>query len=365
MKQLNNETMKLGIDARMYGTAHGGIGRYVKELIINLSKIDSENQYIFLKPPYRWYSLKEQLMMPKLIKKTGVDLVHFPHFNVPLKLTIPFVVTIHDLIIHHFPNERATTLPKWLYNLKLKGYKKVMQHAVVNSRAVIVPSQATKKDVLKFYNVDEDKIKVICNGVSKLQITNYKLNKNLKFKIKNYILHVGSFYPHKNIEKLIDAFLILRQKYKLDVSLVFAGKKDYFYQQLRNHIDNNEAMKQWNNETIFYDHASDIELAQLYSNAKLFVFPSLYEGFGLPPLEAMSLGTPVVASNASSIPEICGQAAFYFDPNNIDDMAAKIYTAYTDKSLREKLIANSAAHIKKFSWTQMAQETFDLYKEFM
>ncbi|MFH1713030.1 MAG: glycosyltransferase family 1 protein, partial [Candidatus Jacksonbacteria bacterium] len=288
------------------------------------------------------------------------------------------------LIIHHFPDERATTLPPWLYKIKLWGYKKVIKHAVINARTIITPSEFTKNDILKFYTVDENKIKVIYEGISNLnsilKIKNYKLNKNLKLEhassavrrgggIKNYLLYVGSAYPHKNLEKLIDAFAILHQKYKLtDLKLVLVGKIDYFYNKLQKFIipQYPPPIRRAGNipisNIIFYDYASDSELSQLYQNAKIFVFPSLYEGFGLPPLEAMSFGTPVAASNLTSIPEVCGNAATYFDPNDANDMAAKIHKLYFDSALQSELRQNGFEQIKKYSWTKMAQETLRIYK---
>ena len=385
----------IGIDARLYGTRHGGIGRYTEELISNLLQIDQKNQYVFfiydkkdgeaiakkaeeckakvecVHTPYRWYSLKEQLLMPGAIKRAKVDIIHFTHFNVPLLYRDPYVVTIHDLIIHHFPDERATTLPKWLYKIKLLGYKKVTKHAVEKARAIIAPSEFGKRDLLRFYDIHEDKIRVIYEGVSELRITNYELRINGKtdnqeskaqLKTKNllpYLLYVGSFYPHKNIERLIDAFDILRAKYNLDINLALVGIKDYFQQQIKKYITTNYKLQTTN--YIFYDYASDDELAVLYQNASLYVFPSLYEGFGLPPLEAMNFGVPVVASHASCIPEILGDAALYFNPQNANDIAEKIHALMSDSTLKTELRANGYEQAKKYSWEQMAREMLHTY----
>src|SRR3989338_8163643 len=207
--------MKIGIDARPYGTAHGGIGRYTQELIRNFTTIDSatrgyvffvyskddeqqlradisahiESRVRFVLAPYRCYTIAEQIFMPALIARAKVDVMHFPHFNVPLVYNKPYVVTIHDLIIHHFPDERATTLPKWLYKIKLFAYKKVMRHAVEKAQTIIAPSEATKRDVLQFYRIDERKVRVVYEGASdlksKIQSSNDK--QNPKSKIQNYI----------------------------------------------------------------------------------------------------------------------------------------------------------------------------------
>src|SRR3989338_2139080 len=388
--------MKIGIAPRLYGTAHGGIGRYTQELIRNFTTIDSatrgyvffvyskddeqqlradisahiESRVRFVLAPYRCYTIAEQIFIPALIARAKVDVMHFPHFNVPLVYNKPYVVTIHDLIIHHFPDERATTLPKWLYKIKLWGYKKVMRHAVEKARAIIAPSEFGKQDLLRFYNIPEDKIYVIYEGVSELQITNHKsqINGNtdhqkskIQLKTKNllpYLLYVGSFYPHKNIERLIDAFDILRAKYNLDINLALVGKKDYFQQQIKKYITTNYKLQTTN--CIFYDYASDDELAELYQISALYIFPSLYEGFGLPPLEAMSFGVPVVASNASCIPEILGDAALYFNPENAEDIATKIHMLYTNITLQNQLREKGFAQMKKYSWDKMAQETLPI-----
>lgn len=385
--------MKIGIDARLYGTKHGGIGRYTQELIRNLLAIDpAERDYVFFvyskedkehiradigegaRPrvrfilvPYRCYTVPEQLFMPFSIAHAKVDLMHFTHFNVPLVYHAPFIVTIHDLIIHHFPDERATTLPRWFYKIKLIGYKKVMRHAVLKARAIIAPSEATKKDILRFYRVEEKKIRVIYEGVASLKSqfpnSNFQSNPNFQIPIsKSYLLYVGSFYPHKNIERLIDAFYILRAKYNLDIKLVLVGKKDYFQKQLQMHIENNGAMEQWSNGIIFYGYAPDAELAELYQNATLFIFPSLYEGFGLPPLEAMQFGVPVVASRASCLQEVLGDAALYCEPQSGEDIAEKIAALYTNHTLQEQLRQKGYEQLKKYSWQKMAQQTEEIYQ---
>lgn len=389
--------MRTVFDSRLYGTKHGGIGRYTKELIKQLLKIDQKNQYVFLVYsekdaerlqrlaltakndriktlvfPYRWYTFGEQWRLPRLLKKMRPDLVHFPHFNVPIHYHGKFIVTIHDLIIHHFPDERATTLPKWLYQIKLAAYHRTIKHAVRGSEMIIVPSEFTKQDISRFYPIDPEKIKVIYEAPiganSKLEIQNSKLQLKIK-NLTNYILYVGSAYPHKNLERLIAAFKILKQKNNSDLQLVLVGKIDYFYQRLHRSVNNNltrlvggQAFQQFNNDIIFYGHASDCELTALYQKASLFVFPSLHEGFGLPPLEAMSHGLPVVAANATCVPEICGNAAIYFDPADVDDMAAKIWQVYQDKNQQEKLRQFGFEQIKKYSWDECARETLQIYE---
>lgn len=236
-----------------------------------------------------------------------------------------------------------------------------MRHAVEKARAIISPSEATKRDILRFYAIDAKKIIVTYEGISmssKLKIQSEKL----QFKIQSYrpyLLYVGSFYPHKNIERLIDAFHILRTKYNLNLKLVIVGKKDYFQEQVEKYLTAHYQLL--TAHRIFYGYAKDEELAALYQNASLYVFPSLYEGFGLPPLEAMSFGVPVIASNASCIPEICGNAALYFNPKNAEDIAAKIYLVYTQPIKQAELCKMGYAQIQKYSWQKTAEQTLQIY----
>ncbi|MFH1388124.1 MAG: glycosyltransferase family 1 protein [Patescibacteria group bacterium] len=369
--------MTIGIDARFYGPKQKGLGRYVQKLVDNLEEIDSNNQFIiFLRrenwneyqpsnpnfkkvlADYSWYSLQEQFFMPFKIRQEKVDLMHFPHFNVPIFYNQPFVITIHDLILKKFPTRRASTLGPVRYWLKNLAYDLVIKLAIKRAKKIIAVSEYTKKDILRYFDVEANKIEVIYEGSPFPKVGPYFAEPWQRFgKIRSdlyscpYLLYVGNAYPHKNLERLISAFKGLIKE-KKNLKLVLVGELDYFYQRLQ---------KISPAQVIFTDFVSDQELVNLYQNASLYVFPSLCEGFGLPSLEAMAHNLPVVCSNSSCLPEILGQAAIYFDPENTDDMIDKIKKVFQDKELQEKLVLRGQETIKKYSWQKMAKETLEVY----
>jgi len=370
--------MRIGIDARLYGPRNGGLGRYIQKLIENLEKIDTKNEYIIFlyydnfalyqpdNPRFkkvlagcRWYTLKEQFLMPYLIKKEKIDLMHFPHFNVPIFYNGNFIVTIHDLIITHFPSSRATTLNPLIYQIKLWGYKLVISQAIKKAKRIIAVSQTTKRDIVKSFRANPEKIAVIYQGVSLTKLFDKK-EKPLTIK-KPYLLYVGNAYPHKNLDKLLMAFKIFLDRFEPDMRLVLVGKEDYFYYRLKKYARDLKLT----NKVIFTGYVTDRELAWLYKNALLYVFPSLMEGFGLPPLEAMNFDLPVVSSNASCLPEILGDSVVYFNPNNENEIAEVIFKVVSDKKLQERLKYRGKKNVRKFDWKKCAAETLRIYKKFL
>jgi glycosyltransferase involved in cell wall biosynthesis len=369
--------MRIGIDARFFGSIGKGLGRYTQKLIENLERVDSENQYfVFLRranwgeyqptsgnftkvlADIPWYSLQEQIRMPKLLEKCGIDLMHFPHFNIPVSYKGRFIVTIHDLILFRYPTRRASTLSAPTYFLKKKAYHRVINRAIRHSEKIIAVSDHTKKDVLKHFKINPEKISVTYEGVDTNEVPLSHSAESILGKygiIKPYILYVGNAYPHKNLERLVLAFKEIARRHS-GLSLVLAGREDYFYKRLKKFAIENGTEK-----IVFPDHIEDDHLPTVYREAKLYVFPSLYEGFGLPPLEAMARNVPVASSNASCLPEILGNAAYYFDPRGTSETAEAIEKVLTDNDLRKKLILAGQKQIKKYSWKKMAEETLDIY----
>ncbi|MEK7653131.1 MAG: glycosyltransferase family 1 protein [Patescibacteria group bacterium] len=370
--------MTIGIDARLYGTRHRGIGRYIEKLIENLEKIDSENQYVvFLqksnfneyqpKNPnfkreladFRAYSIKEQVIFPRILKKHQFNLVHFPHFNVPIFYRGKFVVTIHDLIISHYPDSRATTLPFWLYQIKLFFYRLILNSAAKKANKIIAVSGYTKEDIVNLLHVGQEQVVVTYEGVGIPAVRNENCAEALNNLgiLGDYLLYVGSAYPHKNLEKLISAFKIVETHCHAslpnNLKLVLAGRIDLFYERLKNNINDKNI--------IFTGELKDEQLFCLYKNAKAYVFPSLMEGFGLPPLEAQSQGCPVISANSSCLPEILGDSAVYFDPGDIYEMAIKIESVLDDKILRDDLIEKGYENVKKYLWEDCAKKTLVIY----
>jgi glycosyltransferase involved in cell wall biosynthesis len=366
--------MKIGIDARLYGTKHGGIGRYIENLIKQLEKIDKKNQYfIFLQKNnfddynpknnnfkkvlanFKVYGFGEQFIFPFLLNKHKLDLVHFTHFSAPILYFKKYIVTIHDLIISHYPGSRATTLNPLFYKIKIFFYKIVIKIVASRAKKVVAVSKYTKEDINKLLKINLQKIEVIYEGVdlpreSKLDCIKVKSDLGIK---KEFFLYVGSAYPHKNLELLLQVMKKVDEKYQL----VLVGRKNYFYNKLEDEINKLKL----ENKIILTDYLDDQKLSCLYKSAKLYVFPSLIEGFGLPPIEAQSYGLPVLSSNSSCLPEILGNSAIYFNPNKVDDLKNKLSKIISDTNLREGLIQKGEENIKKYSWQSCAKKTLSLY----
>lgn len=372
--------MRIGIDARFYGSVGKGLGRYTQKLIENLEKIDTENEYfVFLRAEnfdeyrprnnnfhkilanYGWYSFSEQINMPRLLKKYALDLAHFPHFNVPLLYRKKFVITIHDLILLHFPTIRGTTLNPLFYWLKFLAYKIVIKSAIKRAKKIIAVSKFTQEDILAHYKIAPEKMEVTYEAVDDFcfvssQKENEKILANYGI-IKPYIIYIGNVYPHKNPERLIEGFGEFLKKSGNDITLVFVGGEDYFYRRLKDFVAKSQIQN-----IIFTGFVPDCELDVLIKNSTIYARPSLYEGFELPPLEAMAKGVPVICSEHNCAKEILGDAAYYFDGKNTNSIANAIKNVLENKDLRNKLIAAGYAQARKYSWEKMAQETLKIYK---
>lgn len=262
----------------------------------------------------------------------------------------PTVVTIHDVAYLHYPDE---FLKKDLYQLK-----NWTDYSLHNATKIITVSKTTKKDVMHFYHTSEKKIEVIYNGFEK-EIDDYMIagtgepmNPPI---ISPYVLYVGTIQPRKNIIALIRAMTVLNKTHP-EFKLVITGKKGWLFDQIFREAKN----LYLENKIIFTGYVTDEELITLYQKAFCFVLPSFYEGFGIPVLEAMSFGCPVISSFSSSLPEVGGEAMLYFDPENFSELADKILLLETDKKLRSELIKKGHQRIKLFSWNKCAKETLKI-----
>lgn len=373
--------MKIGIDARLFGPkwGGGGLGRYVEELINELQRIETKHRFVlFLKPENfeackitnpafekvivdaHWYTIKEQLLMPKAIQQAGVDLMHFPHWNVPIFSSVPFVVTIHDLILLDDPSSaKATTLGPIRYAIKRFGYHRVLHRAVEKSKTIVAVSEATKVSILSHFKVNADKIEMIHEGVTPLHHSiTPPLHHSTTPVTPPYFLYVGSAYPHKNLESLLHAFAFFTDAYP-DAKLVLVGKNDKFYDDLQKEV---KEIGIPDGRVVFTGFVPDDQLASLYENASLYIYPSRFEGFGLPPLEAMLHGTPVASSSRGPLPEVLGDAAIYFDPDDIEQMVSVMEQALTNETLRKDLRRKGSEQVKKYSWKTMAEKTMKVYE---
>ncbi|HLD34414.1 MAG TPA: glycosyltransferase family 1 protein [Patescibacteria group bacterium] len=371
--------MKIGIDARMLGSGFG-LARYIQQLTRQLEKIDQHNQYILFmrrenweefqprQPNFEkiladipWYSWAEQIKFPALIRKQKLDLMHFPHWNVPLLYSGRFVVTIHDLTMYHYPRAEATTLGPLAYRVKDRLHRLVIRNAVKTADKIIVTSEFTKKDVQKTLGVAEEKMIITYQapfvGSAPLERTGLvsffeQLGVN-----REYVLYVGAAYPHKNLDNLIQAWKIFTEQYPDDYQLVLVGRENFFYRQLFRHVRESNCKN-----IIFTGFMPDDKLEILYAGASLFIFPSLYEGFGLPPLEAMARQVPVAASDRACLPETLGDAAYYFNPEKPREIAEAMQHLMVDKNLRQRLIEKGKDISSRHSWRELALTTKQIYQ---
>lgn len=357
----------------------GGLGRYVEQLLMNLRTIDHQNRYLLfgrkelwkteqhhthwngMETSIPWYTIKEQWALPKLMDTKRLDLIHFPHWNVPIRLKTPFVVTIHDLILLEEPTSaRVTTKHPLIFALKFAGFKCVLAHAVQASKQIIAVSQATKSDILKqFPTIPANKISVIYEGVTTLSSSALQSDDPQTHDISTVptLLYVGNCYPHKNLSTLLQAFELMHQSLP-NLHLIFAGREDVFSKRLEQQTQT-LALASF---IKFVKNPTDAELAQLYLNCQVYVFPSRIEGFGLPPLEAMHMGTPVACSDIPSLREILGTHAVYFSPTDPKDMAKKISELLNDTSNRKERIRRAKEHVQQYSWTTMSKQIIKIYE---
>lgn len=372
--------MRIGFDARFFGPEGKGLGRYTQRLIENLERVADGHEFVvFLRrenfdlyrpasprfrkalADFRWYSLTEQIRYPGLIRREGIDLMHFAHFNVPVATPCPFVVTIHDLILFRYPTLRATTLHPLWYGIKYAAYRAVIARAARKARRIITVSECTKRDIVASLGVKPERVEVTYEAADPLPASSLNPqasslgSKGIR---EPYLLYVGNAYPHKNLGTLLEVFKRLREG-GLDAQLVLVGKMDHFYERLREEARCLGLLDR--RDVVFYGFAEDDELAGLYRRARLYVFPSLLEGFGLPPLEAMRYGVPVAASDSSCLPEILGEAAIWFDPRDREAMRAALLRAFRDEALRARLIAAGHERARRFSWKDCAERTYRIY----
>jgi glycosyltransferase involved in cell wall biosynthesis len=353
-------------DAREYTTT---TGRYVFRLLQYLEKIDTENDYTFLlKPkdlhvyqytnprftkvscPYKEFTFGEQLGFRKQIEQLKPDLVHFPLVQQPVLYQGKVVTTMQDLTTVRFRNPSKNPPVFWI---KQQVYKWVNKRVAKKSQAIITPSEFVKEDVASFTRVKPGKITVTYEAADAIANEPEPVAglENVPF-----IMYLGRPTPHKNLPRLVEAFKRLKATHP-DLKLVLAGKKDVLYEKIE------QVVKQQNTpDVVFTDFVSEGQLRWLYEHCAAYIFPSLSEGFGLPGLEAMTHGAPVVSSNATCLPEIYSDAAHYFDPVDIDDMAKRIGEVLDDPDLRHKLVALGYEQVKKYSWQRMAEQTLAVYR---
>lgn len=371
--------MKIGIDARMYGLAHAGIGRYVKNIVrevvarakdhditlfLNKEAFESEtfpDEVQTVLADVRHYSVAEQYVMPRLFRAAELDLVHFPHFTVPLLYRKPFVVTIHDILWHTKGGARATTLSPALYYVKYLGYLASVRHAVVDSSAIVTPSAWVRDQLIDHYGSRiENKISVQYEGVDD-DLYRAKPDTGVIQKLAlttPFVVYTGSAYPHKNLRRLIVAFSQVHRDMP-EAKLVIVSSRSVFLSELKVFVSKLGLTE----SVVFAGYLSDAELKALYLTAKALVHPSLSEGFGLTGLEALSVGLPVISSDAGSLPEIYGDTVTYIPPESTDAIAQAVLTHLKTEPDRVTMRATYTDMAEKYSWSNSGTELVSLYEQ--
>ncbi len=369
--------MRIVIDARTLGWT--GIGRYVHHLLLELEQLDTATDYQVLLRDVdrkRWqptaanftvvpanmepYSVDEQTKLPALLRSLEPDLVHFLNFTAPLFYSQPYIVTVHDLTLVHFKNVRGAGLKKLVYEAKYWAGRLVLRHVLQASRHIITDVEFVRSELLERYRHDPfplpaEKITAIHLATD---FTHIKPSQPEWIDAKTpFVLYVGNYYPNKNIGKLLEAFAVLAEN-DTKTKLILCGKADYFQQELQKQA----AALGLEKRVVFAGFVPDEALGWLYDHAKLYAFVSLSEGFGIPGLEAMAAGTPVLSSLASCLPEVYGDAALYCDPDNAADIAKQMKLLLEDDKLRKQLIARGKTQVASYSWRRMAEQTLEVYR---
>jgi glycosyltransferase involved in cell wall biosynthesis len=372
--------MRITFDVSPAIHRHAGLGRYARELLSALAALDETNEYLAFshapsadcppgllpdRVPLRTVPLsaKPWRMSVLFASLTGVamdpwlprgDIFHATEHLLPPLKNARTVFTLHDLIFQFFPEYHLPLNREFLIH--------AMPRFLRRADAIIAVSECTKRDAIHFYKLPPDKITVIYEGVSpELSPVN---DENALGQVRErltrgrpFILFVGTIEPRKNLVALVDAVRMLRAR-GYPHRLVIAGRKGWLYQGLFDHV-RRTGME---DEVDFLDFVTEKDLAGLYSACAAFVFPSLYEGFGLPPLEAMTCGAPVICSNAASLPEVVGDAAILVNPREVGEIVAALARVLSDAGLREQLRAQGITQAAKFSWERAARETLRVYE---
>src|SRR5680860_116029 len=362
--------MKIGIDAsRAFIEKKTGTEEYSYRLIKNLTLLDTSGHQIFLyirnkdkidfNLPENFFGKKikknrlwTQFGLSKEMKKNPVDVLFVPSHSVPFIHPSKTVATVHGLEYKHHPESYF-----WKERIKLEFNTLI---SVKWAKKIIVPSESTKRDVMKFYKIDADKIKVVYHGV---ESTKYQVL-SIKQQDKKYFtfLYIGRLEKRKNLVNLIKAFELFRKRHyimssaKKGYKLILAGKEGFGFEEINSAIQQSP----YKDDIIVKSYVPESEKEELYQKASVFVLISLYEGFGLPILEAMSHGVPVICSNVSSIPEIAGEAGLLVNPIDIEEIAIEFEKIICNQDLKNDMIEKGYENVKKFSWEKCAKETLDV-----
>ena len=356
--------MKIGIDCQSIRGSISGLGQYTHKLIEWLPQVDSQNEYHLFRC---WKNFRgktydrllwENCVLPLKAFRQKLDILHVPAFAIPLfrKVARRIVVTIHDLIGVVFPEHLS--LPSRFY------WSKWLPHINRNADLIIADSECTKGDIIRYMRVDPKKIRVIPLATNEgfcFQKNEQEINSIcLKYSIQRpFVFFLGNVEPRKNLPRLIRAFTQLKLERKIEHHLVIGGSRSWHYPELAESYKKSGIMEYIK----FINYVEENDIFALYQASDLFVFPSLYEGFGLPILEAMASGVPVITSNISSMPEVGGNAVYYVNPYSEEEIAKAVHYVLSDRSAWHELQRRGFERVRQFSWRRTAEETRRAFEE--
>lgn len=365
--------MRIGVDARLMHYQPAGISRYTWHLLHAMAAINHTDDFVVFQhrrhgtplisqANFRRATLfapvhgrVEQLMLPLELARHKLDLIHSTDFIPPLRSPIPAVITVHDLAFLHWPH---------LVTKASAAYYGQIDRGVHHARHVIVPSESTKQDLIGQLGVPDSKVSVIYEAADPsfrpLPLPETRAAITRKFNIpERYVLFVSTIEPRKNVNGLLRAFRMLHDRYNLkDVGLVLAGSKGWLYEETEQLVSELKLEAQ----SHFLGRVSDSDLHRLYVGAHAHIHPALYEGFGLPPLEAMACGTPTIVSNVGSLPEVVNDAALLVNPNDHEEIAVAMHRLLEDEALHDELRRKGLQRAKGFSWDRAAAKTLEVYR---
>jgi glycosyltransferase involved in cell wall biosynthesis len=362
--------LKIGIDAREIEGEMTGIGRYLTGFIKYASKISHEYFLYYSRRPeidLSCFNVKirilkgsnllwDHMILPKALNKDRIDLFFSPYYKKPWSLKCKSIITVNDL--NPLFNENSS----FWYRIY---FKKIIKRSLDSVDFVLVLSTYVKEQILKFFGIDKSKI--IVNSAAVDNISFHRIRNEASFRVvlekygieSDYILYIGNLMPHKNVSSLIKAYSELSEDIKNKYKLVIGGSKNWTYRQLVKLVDRLGLV----NNVIFTGFIFNDDLIYLYNAASLFVFPSFKEGFGLPPLEAMACGVPVIASNVTSLPEVIGDAGILVNPYNIQELAKAISVVLTQEYLRRSLIEKGLERANRFSIEKMGSRILEIFEK--
>ncbi len=357
------------VDARELRTSSG---RYVERLLHYLQQIDTSNRYtVLLKPKdlddwkpsnkqfsklacrYKEFTFSEQLGYLKLLRDLKPDLVHFTFPQQPILYGGKTITTVHDLTTARFGNPSKNWL---VFRIKRLVYRVLLRVAAHKSAVVLTPTQWVKEDLARFARVNSRKIVVTPEAADPLADHSQEVP---ELKDSHFIMYVGRPNPHKNLNRLVAAFAILKKQHS-DLQLVLVGKQDANYRLLKKYVK-----KLGIEDIVFTGFLPDSQVRWLYEHTAAYVFPSLSEGFGLPGLEAMVHDAPLISSNATCLPEVYGDAAIYFDPTDPNDIAKKIASVIDKPEIAKSLRQTGKKQAARYSWQRMAEATAEVYRSLL